>query len=151
MFNHIILDVWNHYNVVPISSSASENNGFVSKLLFGNRSFNMQRDERNEFESETMEFGEDSSENFHYWARGTQRWPNLSNMAKDLLSIPTTSAACERAFSTGKAVFGLSSMSLKPDTVESLICLRSWYRAKLIDDVDLQEISEEIDSFMQSA
>ncbi|EFX70276.1 hypothetical protein DAPPUDRAFT_257316 [Daphnia pulex] len=36
--------------------------------------------------------------------------------SKDLLSIPATSAASESAFSVGKDVFGISRMSLKPET-----------------------------------
>ncbi|EFX69752.1 hypothetical protein DAPPUDRAFT_228557 [Daphnia pulex] len=51
---------------------------------------------------------------------------------KDLLSIPATSAASERAFTVGKDIFGISRMSLKPETVEALICLRSWYKAGLV-------------------
>ena len=53
-------------------------------------------------------------------------------MARDLLSIPATSAASERAFTVGKDIFGISRMSLKPETVEALICLRSWYKAGLV-------------------
>ncbi|EFX77544.1 hypothetical protein DAPPUDRAFT_247554 [Daphnia pulex] len=51
---------------------------------------------------------------------------------KDLLNIPATSAASERAFTVGKDIFGISRMSLKPETVEALICLRSWYKAGLV-------------------
>ncbi|KZS05507.1 Uncharacterized protein APZ42_031279 [Daphnia magna] len=66
-----------------------------------------------------------------------RRWPKLSAMAKDLLSIPATSAASERAFSTGKDVFGIARMSFHPETVEALVCLRSWYKAGLVGEVDV--------------
>lgn len=52
----------------------------------------------------------------------TRRWPNLSLMARDILSIPFESAASERAFS-GKDVFRISRMSLNPETVEIPIYL----------------------------
>ncbi|KAK4003906.1 hypothetical protein OUZ56_005655 [Daphnia magna] len=50
-------------------------------------------------------------------------------MARDMLSIPATSAGSERAFSTGKDCFGIARMSLNTETVEALICLRSWFKA----------------------
>ena len=74
---------------------------------------------------------------FYYWALWSSQWPKLSAMAKDLLSIPATSAASERAFSTGKDVFGIARMSLHPETVEALVCLRSWYKAGLVGEIDV--------------
>ncbi|KZS00914.1 Uncharacterized protein APZ42_002602, partial [Daphnia magna] len=59
-------------------------------------------------------------------------------MAKDLLCIPATSAASERVFSAGKDVFGIARMSLNPETVEALVCLRSWYRAGLVNEDDIE-------------
>ncbi|EFX74312.1 hypothetical protein DAPPUDRAFT_324460 [Daphnia pulex] len=46
--------------------------------------------------------------------------------------LKATSAASKRAFTVGKDIFGISRMSLKPETVEALICLRSWYKAGLV-------------------
>ena len=75
-------------------------------------------------------------------------------MARDILSIPATSAASERAFSAGKDVFGLARMSLRPETVEALICLRSWYKSGLgekaivpflEENLDLSQLQEEDD------
>jgi hypothetical protein len=64
-------------------------------------------------------------------------------MARDLLSIPATSAASERAFTVGKDIFGISRMSLKPETVEALICLRSWYKAGLVGVKEVYDFLEE--------
>lgn len=64
-------------------------------------------------------------------------------MARDLLSIPATSAASERAFTVGKDIFGISRMSLKPETVEALICLRSWYKAGLVGVKEVYDLLEE--------
>ena len=50
---------------------------------------------------------------------------HLAAMAKDLLNIPATSAATDRAFSVGKDVYGISRYKLWPKTVEALVCLRS--------------------------
>ncbi|EFX64646.1 hypothetical protein DAPPUDRAFT_333991 [Daphnia pulex] len=51
--------------------------------------------------------------------------------------LKATSAASERAFTVGKDIFGISRMSLKPETVKALICLRPWYKAGLV--VSLQQ------------
>ena len=64
-------------------------------------------------------------------------------MARDLLTIPATSAASERAFTVGKDIFGISRMSLKPETVEALICLRSWYKAGLVGVKEVYDFLEE--------
>ena len=61
-------------------------------------------------------------------------------MARDLLSIPATSAS---AFTVGKDIFGISRMSLKPETVEALICLRSWYKAGLVGVKEVYDFLEE--------
>ncbi|KAK4007734.1 hypothetical protein OUZ56_012887 [Daphnia magna] len=50
-------------------------------------------------------------------------------MARDMLSS-------ERAFSTEKDCFGIARMSLNPETVEALICLRSSFKAGLINEID---------------
>ncbi|KZS00289.1 putative Zinc finger protein [Daphnia magna] len=64
-------------------------------------------------------------------------------MAKEILSIPATSASSERAFSVGKDVFGIARMSLKAETVEALVCLRSWYRLGIIVEMDVQPFLDE--------
>ena len=58
-------------------------------------------------------------------------------MARYMLSIRATSAAGERAFSKGNEAFGIAGMSLNTETVEALVCLRSWFRAGLLDGVYL--------------
>ena len=123
-----ISNLWNQYKSSAVCPSLPKpNSGIVSRLLFGKRSSSNDMEERKEYEMEGTEFGDDSFKNYQYWAGRSERWPNLSKMAKDLLTIPATSAACERTFSTGRALFGLYRMNLKPKTVEALICLRSWY------------------------
>ncbi|KZS21224.1 Uncharacterized protein APZ42_011891 [Daphnia magna] len=40
-------------------------------------------------------------------------------------------------FSSSEQVFGIARMSLHPETVEALACLRSWYEAGLVGEVDV--------------
>lgn len=80
-----------------------------------------------------------------YWVGREKKWLRLSIMARDMLNIPATSASRERTFSAGKDVFGVSRMRLCPETVEALVCLRSLYRAGLIEEADVREFVHDHD------
>ena len=47
-------------------------------------------------------------------------------MARDLLTIPISTVASESAFSTGGRVLDQFRSTLKPNTVEAIICTRDW-------------------------
>jgi len=118
---------------------------YIANVLGKNRpSETLVMDEMGEYEIEKPEpLNCDPTAVYTYWANRSCRWPRLGQMARDLLSIPATSAASERAFSVGKDVSGISRMSLKPETVEALICLRSWYKAGLVGVKDVYDFLEE--------
>jgi hypothetical protein len=118
---------------------------YIANVLGKNRpSETLVTDEMGEYEIEKPgPLNCDPTAVYTYWANRSCRWPRLGQMARDLLSIPATSAASERAFSVGKDVFGISRMSLKPETVEALICLRSWYKAGLVGVKDVYDFLEE--------
>ena len=98
----------------------------------------LETDEIEEYELERTEPVDcDPTAVYTYWANRSSRWPRLSRMAKDILSIPATSAASEKRFSTGIDVFGIARMTLKPKTAEALVCLRSWYKAGLVGDKEV--------------
>ena len=62
----------------------------------------------------------------NYWCTNQFRFPILSQMARDVLSIPLSTVASESVFSIGGRVLDAFRSSLKPKTVEAVICLRDW-------------------------
>jgi hypothetical protein len=55
---------------------------------------------------------------FHY--------PKIAAMARDILSILISIIVSESTFSIGRCVIDQYRSSLKPDIVETLVCIRDW-------------------------
>ena len=49
-----------------------------------------------------------------FWKVHAKQFPNLSEVAKDILSIPGSSVSVERIFNCGRDIIGLRRHSLKP-------------------------------------
>ncbi|CAN1347521.1 Putative AC9 transposase [Linum perenne] len=64
-----------------------------------------------------------------YWKASALRFPILSEMARDVLAVPISSAASESAFSNGGRVLSNFRSSLTPAIVEALICAEDWLRS----------------------
>ncbi|XP_074360713.1 zinc finger BED domain-containing protein RICESLEEPER 2-like [Apium graveolens] len=65
-----------------------------------------------------------------WWKSNAIKWRVLSQLAKDILSIPVSTVASEYTFSAGGRVLDQYRSSLKPDTVQALICTSDWLRAE---------------------
>lgn len=61
-------------------------------------------------------------------------YPNLAIMARDYLSIPASSAATERSFSSAENLITENRSRLSPETVRALMCLKSWRKSQLVND-----------------
>lgn len=68
-----------------------------------------------------------------WWLDPTRRadYPRLSQMAIDILSIPSMSAEAERIFSGGRRTIAWDRMSLGSTNIERTECLKSWLRSNI--------------------
>lgn len=63
-----------------------------------------------------------------WWMVNECKYPILSKLAKDVLSIPVTSVASESTFSSGKRIIDPKRASMKVETVEMLLCGGDWVK-----------------------
>ena len=70
-----------------------------------------------------------------WWCQDAQRkkWPRLSCMAIDILSIPAMSAEPERVFSGARRTISWERSRLSPTTVEKVECSKHWMRSGILD------------------
>ena len=73
----------------------------------------------------------ESVDPLQWWKLNEHRYPKLALLAKTCLCIPATSVPCEHLFSSAGYIVNKTRSSLEPNTVNMLVCLRSW----LTDDI----------------
>ncbi|KAI5321670.1 hypothetical protein L3X38_030741 [Prunus dulcis] len=72
----------------------------------------------------------DDCVNLLNWWKGNQtRYLILSQVAKDIFAIPSSTVASENVFSLGKRIVDPFRSSLHPKMVEALVCTSDWLRA----------------------
>lgn len=76
--------------------------------------------------------GKDSEyaqEPIKYWMSLRDRYPNLSRLALDVLSIPASSCECERMFSELGDLLEPRRRNISPQLLAAIQCVRRWIRA----------------------
>ncbi|XP_039044192.1 zinc finger BED domain-containing protein DAYSLEEPER-like [Hibiscus syriacus] len=61
-----------------------------------------------------------------WWKVNKMKYPTLSKMARDILSIPVSSVAPDSIFNTTEKRLDEYRSSLRPETVEALVCAKEW-------------------------
>ncbi|GAA0171204.1 hypothetical protein LIER_25294 [Lithospermum erythrorhizon] len=61
-----------------------------------------------------------------WWRLNKEKFPTLSKMALDILSIPVCTVSPDSVFSTARKEMDSYKSSLRPETVEALICAKDW-------------------------
>ncbi|TYK03706.1 zinc finger BED domain-containing protein RICESLEEPER 1-like [Cucumis melo var. makuwa] len=64
----------------------------------------------------------------YWWKMNAYKYPILSTIVRDVLTVPISTVASESAFSTGGRILDSFRSSLTPKTVETLICTQNWIR-----------------------
>ncbi|GJR07017.1 zinc finger BED domain-containing protein RICESLEEPER 2 [Tanacetum coccineum] len=90
-----------------------------------------------------------------WWKLNSPRFPIVSKMAKDILSIQISTVASESAFSTSGRVLDPYRNALSTQIVEALICTQSWIRTSqkniYLDDLEDLLKDEEVIKEMKEA
>lgn len=76
-----------------------------------------------------------------YWHNRRFKYPRLSLMALDFLTVPSMSDECERLFSAAKRMVTASRRNLDADVIGLCQVFRSWDRAGIIKDLDQRIVS----------
>ncbi|KAH9712218.1 BED-type domain-containing protein [Citrus sinensis] len=80
-----------------------------------------------------------------FWKGNGFRYPNLSFMARDILSIPISTVASESTFSVGGRVLDQFRSVLKPETVQAIITTRDWKFGEIENlDVTVDQLTQNI-------
>lgn len=70
-----------------------------------------------------------------YWVAVRDRYPSLSKLALDVLSIPASSCDCERMFSELGDLLEPRRRCIKPQLLAAIQCVRGWRKASFSFDV----------------
>ncbi|KAA0047782.1 zinc finger BED domain-containing protein RICESLEEPER 4-like [Cucumis melo var. makuwa] len=76
----------------------------------------------------------------NWWKVNSSQFKIISQVGRDIYSIPILTMPSEFTFSTKGRVLDYFRSSLTPQTAEALICTQNWIQSKLLDDM-----TEEID------
>jgi hypothetical protein len=80
----------------------------------------------------------------HYWKVNSHRFPMVSSMAKKFLVVPASSISSESTFSSGGRILDDYRSSLKPATVQALVCASSWIQGSKSPPVILVSVFHSI-------
>lgn len=87
-----------------------------------------------------------SVSSLQWWSQDQQRkrWPRLSLMAMDILSIPAMSDEPERVFSGARRTISWERMQFGPESIEKVECLKSWHQSGImIEELEIARLEIE--------
>ncbi|KAH0725157.1 hypothetical protein KY284_001022 [Solanum tuberosum] len=163
----VLKHLYNHYNYSSIETFTNnigdDTNmvGEVDDILHSQWEKHLEDEENIGKKSELDQYLMDNVEKpkdfnvLTWWKASSNRYPTISKMARDVLSIPVSTVASESAFSTGDRILDSYQSSLSPKTVEALICTQQWIRSPskewkvqdYLEEVQKIEEVEKVDLF----
>lgn len=71
-----------------------------------------------------------------WWKLNKSKYPTLSKMAHDILTVPVSTVDPESVFDTGMREMDRYRCTLRPETVEALYCAKDWLRSETFGNMD---------------
>ncbi|KAK3038056.1 hypothetical protein RJ639_032035 [Escallonia herrerae] len=68
-----------------------------------------------------------------WWKLNKQKYPTLSKMARDILTVPVLTVGPDSVFDTVSREMDGYRCSLRPETVEALICAKDWLQSEAVE------------------
>ncbi|GFZ20755.1 hypothetical protein Acr_28g0014600 [Actinidia rufa] len=78
-----------------------------------------------------------------WWKNNSNKYPILSQIARDVLAISVSTVASKSAFSTGGRILDPFRSSLLPSMVETLICTQNWFLHPV--PINLQQAMDKVE------
>lgn len=98
-------------------------------------------DQFEEYQSEPPDRSYESTESpLEYWVKRRKMWPQLSDMALDVYSVPVFTNVPELVFNRASKAWPAEQQQLDDDTLACLMCLRVWQSSGIVEiDDDIFE------------
>ncbi|CAO2149038.1 unnamed protein product, partial [Urochloa humidicola] len=93
--------------------------------------------------------GSDSFDILAWWRVNGPKYPIISRMACDVLSVPVTTVASESTFSSAKRILDDYRCNLLPETIQAIMCSHDWLKGRI--PVEPRSIEDDVlisESFM---
>ena len=87
-----------------------------------------------------ISFEDDEDFDILIWWKSQHKYPVISIIARDVLTVPVSIAASEAAFSAGGRVVSDKRCNLAPDSIKANICVKNW---AIADKMIFDSIQEE--------
>ncbi|KAL6965481.1 hypothetical protein U1Q18_052465 [Sarracenia purpurea var. burkii] len=68
-----------------------------------------------------------------WWKLNKTKYPTLSKMARDILTIPVCTLSADSVFDTASKEMDSYRCSLRPETLEALICAKDWLKCEPLE------------------
>ncbi|XP_019189585.1 PREDICTED: zinc finger BED domain-containing protein DAYSLEEPER-like isoform X2 [Ipomoea nil] len=79
-----------------------------------------------------------------WWKLNRKKYPTLSKMARDILTVPVCTVPADSVFCTASKEMSSYRCSLRPETVEALICAKDWLQNETTENMMTQPIKMEV-------
>ena len=75
--------------------------------------------------------GNSSFDILAWWRVNGPKYPIISRMARDILSVPLSTVASESIFSSAKRILDDYRCNLLPETIEAIMCSHDWLKGRI--------------------